>query len=178
VERAGEMSAAATSGAPRLSTWQLRASPSCSTTAATARSLTPSAAALLLRSDPVLSIGTAVCILNHMVQYTTTLDRTFSALSDPTRRAILERLGRGPATIGELAEPFGMSLTGLKKHVRVLEEAHLVSTEKVGRARECRLDLGNLDDAGRWIEGQRGRWERRLDKLEGFIERKRRGGRA
>ena len=119
-----------------------------------------------------------MCTLNHMVQHTTTLDRTFSALSDPTRRAILERLGRGPATIGELAEPFGMSLTGLKKHVRVLEEAHLVSTEKVGRARECRLDLGHLDDAGRWIEGQRGRWERRLDKLEGFIESKRRGGRA
>src|SRR5215203_6995496 len=118
-----------------------------------------------------------LAILNFMVQYQLELDRTFSALSDPTRRAILERLGRGPATIGELAEPFGMSLTGLKKHVRVLEEAHLVSTEKVGRARECRLDLGHLEDAGRWIEGQRGRWERRLDRLEGFIE-KRRGGRA
>lgn len=146
------------------------------TTAATTRSLTPKAASLLLiRSDPVLSLGTTVCTLNHMVQHTTMLDRTFSALSDPTRRAILERLGRGPATIGELAEPFGMTLTGLKKHVRVLEEAHLVSTEKVGRARECRLDLGHLEDAGRWIEGQRGRWERRLDRLEGFIEKKREG---
>ena len=103
----------------------------------------------------------------------TTLDRTFSALSDPTRRAILERLGRGPATIGELAEPFGMSLTGLGKHVRILEEARLVSTEKVGRARECRLDQGHLEDAGRWIEGQRGRWERRLNRLEGFIEQRR-----
>ena len=112
-----------------------------------------------------------------MVQRQTTLDRTFSALSDPTRRAILERLGRGPATIGELAEPFGMSLTGLKKHVRVLEEAQLVRTEKVGRARECRLDLGHLGDAERWIEGQRGRWERRLDRLEGYIE-KRRGGKT
>src|ERR687893_679192 len=112
------------------------------------------------------------CILNLMVQYLQELDGTFSALSDPTRRAILERLGRGPATIGELAEPFGMSLTGLKKHVRVLEEAHLVSTEKVGRALECRLDQGHLGGAGRWIEGQRGRWERRLDKLEGFIESK------
>ncbi len=161
---------------PRLQNLAVRALPT--STGTTARSLTPNAAALLLRSDPVLSIGTAVCTLNHMVQHTTTLDRTFSALSDPTRRAILERLGRGPATIGELAEPFGMSLTGLKKHVRVLEEAHLVSTEKVGRTRECRLDLGHLDDAERWIEGQRGRWERRLDKLENFIERKRRGGRA
>ena len=132
---------------------------------------------LVLSSKQVLFIGTAVCTLNHMVQHLTTLDRTFSALSDPTRRAILERLGRGPATIGELAEPFGMSLTGLKKHVRVLEEAQLVSTEKVGRSRECRLDLGHLEDAERWIEGQRGRWERRLDRLEGFIE-KRRGGRT
>lgn len=112
-----------------------------------------------------------MCTLNHMVQHTTTLDCTFSALSDPTRRAILERLGRGPATIGELAEPFGMSLTGLKKHVRVLEEAHLVSTEKVGRSRECRLDLGHLEDAGLWIEAQRQRWERRLDGLENYIER-------
>jgi DNA-binding transcriptional ArsR family regulator len=103
----------------------------------------------VLRSKQILSITTVVCTLNYMVQYTTTLDRTFSALSDPTRRAILERLGRGPATIGELAEPFGMSLNGFKKHVRVLEEAHLVSTEKAGRARECRLDLGHLEDAGR-----------------------------
>ena len=127
----------------------------------------------MLTSKQVLSIGNAVCTLNHMVQHLTTLDRTFSALSDPTRRAILERLGRGPATIGELAEPFGMSLTGLGKHVRIFEEARLVSTEKVGRARECRLDQGHLEDAGRWIEDQRGRWERRLDRLEGFIEQRR-----
>ena len=109
-----------------------------------------------------------------MVQYQETLDRTFSALSDSTRRAILERLGRGPATIGELAEPFGMSLTGLKKHVRVLEEADLVTTRKVGRTRECRLGPGKLDDATRWIEAHRRRWERRLDRLEGFIEKRRR----
>ena len=82
-----------------------------------------------------------------MVQYQLELDRTFSALSDPTRRAILERLGRGPATIGELAEPFGMSLTGLKKHVNVLEEADLVVTQKVGRTRRCRLGRGRLEDA-------------------------------
>lgn len=108
-----------------------------------------------------------------MVQYQETLDRTFSALSDPTRRAILERLGGGPATIGELAEPFGMSLTGLKKHVRVLEEADLVTTRKVGRTRECRLGPGQLDDATRWIEAHRRRWERRLDRLEGFIQKRR-----
>jgi DNA-binding transcriptional ArsR family regulator len=110
-----------------------------------------------------------------MVQYEATLDRTFSALSDPTRRDILERLGRGPATISELAEPFGMSLTGLKKHVRVLEEAELVSTRKVGRARECRLGPGRLEDATEWIEAHRKRWERRLDRLEGYIEKKKGG---
>src|SRR4051794_41903088 len=71
-----------------------------------------------------------------MVQYQP-LDRTSSALADPTRRAVLERLGRGSATISELAEPFGISLTGMKKHVRLLEEAGLVSTEKVGRTRHC-----------------------------------------
>jgi DNA-binding transcriptional ArsR family regulator len=108
-----------------------------------------------------------------MVQYQEDLDRTFSALSDPTRRAILERLGRGPATIGELAGPFGMSLTGLKKHVHVLEEADLVVTQKVGRTRRCRLGPGRLEDATRWIEEHRSRWERRLDRLEGYIEERR-----
>lgn len=112
-----------------------------------------------------------------MVQRQSTLDRTFSALSDPTRREILERLGHGPATIGELAGPSGMSLTGLKKHVRVLEDVGLVSTEKVGRTRECRLGPEQLEDATEWIEAHRGRWECRLDRLEGYIE-KRRGGRA
>jgi DNA-binding transcriptional ArsR family regulator len=115
-------------------------------------------------------------IVNQMVQYQATLDRTFSALSDPTRRDILERLGRGPATISELAQPFGMSLTGLKKHVRILEEADLVTTEKVGRTRECRLGPGQLEDATQWIETYRRNWERRLDKLEGYLERNK-GGR-
>src|SRR5215204_2071585 len=111
-----------------------------------------------------------------MVQYQATLDRTFSALADPTRRDILERLGRGPATISELAEPFGMSLTGLKKHVRILEEADLVTTEKVGRTRECRLGLGKLEDAAQWIEMYQRHWDRRLDRLEAYLERKK-GGR-
>jgi DNA-binding transcriptional ArsR family regulator len=111
-----------------------------------------------------------------MVQYHG-LDRTFSALSDPTRRDILERLGRGPATITELAEPFGMSLTGLKKHVRILEEANLVTTEKVGRARQCRLAPGQLQDATKWIQTYQRRWERRLDRLEGYLD-KDKGGRT
>jgi DNA-binding transcriptional ArsR family regulator len=107
-----------------------------------------------------------------MVQYQATLDRTFSALADPTRRDILQRLGRGPATISELAEPYGMSLTGLKKHIRILEQAELVSTEKLGRTRECRLGPGRLEDAAQWIEMYQRHWECRLDRLEAYLERK------
>ena len=111
-----------------------------------------------------------------MVQYRSTLDDTFSALADPTRRDILDRLTRGPATITQLAEPLGMSLTGLKKHIRILEDTYLVTTEKVGRARECRLGPGELGNAARWIETYRHRWERRLDRLEEDIDRKKGGG--
>lgn len=107
-----------------------------------------------------------------MVQYQV-LDRTFSALSDPTRREILDRLGRGPASITELAEPFGMSLTGLKKHVRILEEANLVTSEKVGRTRQCRLGPEQLEDAVHWIDMYRRQWNRRLDGLEAYLEEKR-----
>ncbi len=105
-----------------------------------------------------------------MVKYSV-LDRTFAALSDPTRREILERLARGPATISELAQPSGMSMPGLLKHVRVLEQAHLVTTEKQGRVRQCRLGPGQLDDAAQWIEAYRRRWEGRLDRLGGYLER-------
>jgi DNA-binding transcriptional ArsR family regulator len=101
-----------------------------------------------------------------------TLDRTFSALSDPTRREILERLTTGPASISELARPIGISLPGVLKHVRILEEAELVTTQKLGRARECRLGPGDMTDVTRWIETYRHRWERRLDRLETIIERR------
>jgi DNA-binding transcriptional ArsR family regulator len=104
-----------------------------------------------------------------MVQYQI-LDRTFSALADPTRRSILDRLGRGPASISDLAAPFGMTLTGLKKHVRILEEAELVTTEKVGRTRQCRLGPERLEDAVGWIEMYRRHWERRMDGLEAYLE--------
>jgi DNA-binding transcriptional ArsR family regulator len=97
------------------------------------------------------------------------LDRMFSALSDSTRRGILTRLGEGPATIGELAEPFGMTLTGLKKHVQVLEDAGLVTTAKIGRSRECRLGTERLDDAMQWITLYQRLWERRLDGLEAYL---------
>jgi DNA-binding transcriptional ArsR family regulator len=100
-----------------------------------------------------------------------TLDRTFSALSDPTRRDILERLTRGPASISELARPIGISLPGVLKHVHILEEANLVTTQKRGRIRECRLGPEQMDDATRWIESYRREWERRLDRLEAIIER-------
>ena len=106
-----------------------------------------------------------------MVQYSS-LDSTLSALADPTRRAILERLGEGSATISELAEPTGMSLTGLKKHVRILEEAELVTTEKRGRTRHCRLGPKRLDDASQWIESYRRNWDERFDRLDQLIERR------
>ncbi len=109
-------------------------------------------------------------MLNQMVQYQQ-LDRTFAALADPTRRAILERLGRGSATISELAEPSGMTLTGLKKHVRVLEDADLVSTEKVGRVRHCSLGPRGLDDIQLWLDAYRRMLDERLDRLGELLER-------
>jgi DNA-binding transcriptional ArsR family regulator len=100
------------------------------------------------------------------------LDRTFSALADPTRRDILDRLAGGPASISELARPYGISLPGMMKHVRVLEGANLVTTRKQGRTREVRLGEQGIDEASRWIERHRRQWERRLDRLEAVIERR------
>jgi DNA-binding transcriptional ArsR family regulator len=101
-----------------------------------------------------------------------TLDATFFALSDPTRRGILERLGRGPATLSQLAGPSGLTLNGIKKHVGILELAGLVETEKVGRVRECRLGPApTLGEAGEWIEAHRRASEGRLDRFERFVER-------
>jgi DNA-binding transcriptional ArsR family regulator len=104
-----------------------------------------------------------------VVQYSQ-LDRTFAALSDPTRRGILERLGRDSATISELAEPFGISLTGMKKHVRVLEEAGLVATEKVGRTRRCSLGPQRLEDIQAWVETYRRMLDERLDRFGELLE--------
>jgi DNA-binding transcriptional ArsR family regulator len=105
-----------------------------------------------------------------MVQYSQ-VDRTFAALADPTRRGVLERLGQGSATITELAEPFGISLTGMKKHVRVLEDAGLITTVKVGRSRLCSLGPRRLDDARDWIETYREMLETRLDRFGELLER-------
>ena len=102
------------------------------------------------------------------------LSRTFAALADPTRREVLERLASGPASTTALAEPFGMSLPGMLKHIRVLEEAGLVRTAKVGRIRECELGPRPLDEAAEWIESSRRRWEGRLDRLGAYVGRRRR----
>ena len=110
-------------------------------------------------------------ILNHMVQYTPHLDTTFAALSDGTRRGILERLGRGRASISDLAESFGMTLTGIKKHVRVLEDAKLVTTEKVGRVRSCGLGPRRLENEQAWIAKYQRMVEDRLDRLDEFLRR-------
>lgn len=109
-------------------------------------------------------------ILNHMVQYTPKLDVAFGALADPTRRGILERLGRSDAGISELAEGFDITLTGIKKHVRVLEAAGLVTTEKVGRVRRCRLGPRQLDDETAWIAAYRRMLQGRLNRLGEFLE--------
>jgi DNA-binding transcriptional ArsR family regulator len=100
------------------------------------------------------------------------LDRTFAALSDPRRRDILERLQLGPASITELARPYGISLPGVMKHVRILEEANLVTTQKRGRTRECRLGPEQMDDVTWWIERYRRHWKRRLDRLDAYLEKR------
>ena len=112
-----------------------------------------------------------VYILNHMVQYTWTgFDASFAALSDATRRGVLEQLGRAEASITELAETFHMTLTGMKKHVSVLEQAGLVTTEKVGRVRTCKLGLRRLEEEAAWIERYRQVWDARFDELDKVIE--------
>ena len=112
-----------------------------------------------------------------MVQYQQPLDRAFAALADPTRRGILERLGQGSATLTELADPYEMSLTGLKKHVQVLEDAELVTTEKVGRTRRCHLGPRRLEDAQGWIETYRQMLEDRLDRFGELLEQREGGAR-
>jgi DNA-binding transcriptional ArsR family regulator len=97
------------------------------------------------------------------------LDASFSALSDATRRGVLERLGRSDASITDLAEAFDMTLTGMRKHVRVLEQAELVTTEKVGRVRTCTLGPRRLEDEKGWIEWYRQLWDSRFDELDTVV---------
>jgi DNA-binding transcriptional ArsR family regulator len=105
-----------------------------------------------------------------MVQYQRQLDASFGALSDATRRGVLEQLGRADASITDLADKFHMTLTGMKKHVGVLEQAGLVTTEKVGRVRTCRLGPRRLDDETAWIERYQQLWAARFDELDLVIE--------
>src|SRR6266540_3102994 len=101
---------------------------------------------------------------------TTRLDTSFAALSDATRRGVLEQLGRADASITDLAEKFHMTLTGMKKHVGVLEQAGLVTTEKIGRARTCKLGLHRLEEATAWIERYRQLWDARFDELDRVVD--------
>jgi DNA-binding transcriptional ArsR family regulator len=106
-----------------------------------------------------------------MVQYTKArLDASFAALSDATRRGVLEQLGRADASITDLAETFHMTLTGMRKHVGVLEQAELVTTEKVGRVRTCKLGLHRLAEETAWIEQYRQLWDSRFDELDKIVE--------
>src|ERR1041384_4146478 len=106
-----------------------------------------------------------------MVQYTAVrLDTSFAALSDATRRGVLQQLGRADASITDLAEKFGMTLTGMKKHVGVLEQAGLVTTKKIGRVRTCKLGPRRLEEETAWLERYRRLWDERVDELDKVVE--------
>jgi DNA-binding transcriptional ArsR family regulator len=106
-----------------------------------------------------------------MVQYSNArLDASFAAISDATRRGVLEQLGRADASITDLAARFDMTLTGMKKHVGVLEQAGLVTTEKVGRVRTCKLGVRRLEEEAAWIERYRQLWDARFDELDKVVE--------
>jgi len=108
-------------------------------------------------------------ILKHMLNQPPSLDLVFQALADPTRRAMVERLTRSPASVSALAEPFGMSLPAVMQHLQVLEASGLVRSEKVGRVRTCQVVPAALRTAEAWISERRTTWERRLDRLGEFL---------
>jgi DNA-binding transcriptional ArsR family regulator len=123
------------------------------------------------RTSRRLRAATVGCILNHMVQYSMRrLDDSFGALSDATRRGVLQQLGHCDASITELAEKFRMTLTGMKKHVGVLEKAGLVTTEKVGRVRTCKLGPRRLEEETAWLDSYRRLWESRFNELDKLVE--------
>jgi len=105
-----------------------------------------------------------------MLEQQASVDRVFHALGDPVRRAMIDRLSRGPASVSELAEPLAMTLAAVVQHVQVLEQSGVITTEKVGRVRTCRLESRGLAAAERWILQRRALWERRLDRLGAFLE--------
>src|SRR5262245_18833183 len=118
-----------------------------------------------------LPAARSCAIVNRMVQYTQARhDNSFAALSDPTRRGVLEQLGRSAASITDLAEKFHMTLTGMKKHVGVVERAGLVATKKVGRVRTCTLGKRRLEEETAWLERYRQLWDSRFDELDQVVE--------
>ena len=132
----------------------------------------PVAARTRSRCWPALAAVPGACYkVNHMVQYATAyLDASFGALSDATRRGVLEELGREEASITDLADRFHMTLTGMRKHVGVLELAGLVVTEKVGRVRTCRIGADRLEEVAAWIERYHRLWDERFGELDQVIE--------
>lgn len=104
-----------------------------------------------------------------MAQYSSELDAVFQALADPTRRAVLSRLGSGPASVGELAAPFDMALPSFMKHIHYLEDAGWIRTRKTGRVRTCTLEKKSFDVIENWLVEQRNIWEGRTDRLENFV---------
>ena len=108
-------------------------------------------------------------IVKHMLNYQAALDLTFQALADPTRRVMVERLSRGPASVSELAQPLAMSLPAVLQHLQVLEASGLIRSEKVGRVRTCRIEPKALRTAEQWINERRTIWERRLDRLGDYL---------
>lgn len=116
-----------------------------------------------------IDIRRRTVILKHMLNYSTALDLTFQALSDPSRRAMVERLVRGPASVSELAKPLDMTLSAVVQHLSVLEASGLVRSQKSGRTRICSIEPKALQAAERWIAQRRSIWERRLDRLERYL---------
>ena len=108
-------------------------------------------------------------ILKQIPNQTATLDRVFQALADPSRRGMVERLSRGPASVSELARPLAMSLPAVLQHLQVLESSGIIRSEKMGRVRTCRMDPGALRTAEQWIAERRSSWERRLDRLGAYL---------
>ena len=117
-----------------------------------------------------MQIPYARLTVNHMVHYQARLDATFAALADVTRRGVLEQLTSSDASITDLAQRFDMTLTGMKKHVSVLEQAGLVTTEKIGRVRTCKLGQRRLEEEAAWIERHRQLWSARFDALDELVE--------
>jgi DNA-binding transcriptional ArsR family regulator len=116
-----------------------------------------------------LTFGGGSVILKQVLNQASPLDRVFKALADPSRRLMVERLTRGPASVSELAQPLEMSLAAVVQHVQVLESSGLVRSQKVGRVRTCTIEPAGLRTAEQWIADRRTSWEHRLDRLGGFL---------